>query len=222
MKKILFTIWAVATVGLALSLALMLGASPAAETLPAPAAGVFDPKHGDQELAYLLVKLELRTRATIYAHYTRPQSAVPGPDLVYRRWLAKNALLPAAVADRIFADVVPGATGNRAWVKMVVEKPRNPHNVADATARALFQDMRNGAKQAERQTADAYYYAEPIKATEACMHCHGEPRGKPDPIFPQYKLEGWRPGDVIGAVVARVAPDFQQAASTAANIPARP
>lgn len=115
--------------------------------------------------------------------------------------------MPAAVADRVYADVVPAATSGRAWVKMVVEEPRNPHNLPDPTARALFEEIRGGAKTAEKQTADAYYYAEPIKATEACMACHGAPRGNPDPIFPQYRLEGWKARDVIGAVVARVAPD---------------
>ncbi|MFQ5804334.1 MAG: DUF3365 domain-containing protein, partial [Candidatus Methylomirabilales bacterium] len=52
-----------------------------------------------------------------------------------------------------------------------------------------------------------YYYAEPIKATKTCLPCHGEPRGEPDPLFPQYKKNGWRDGEIVGAVIARVAPE---------------
>ena len=164
-------------------------------------------KRGDQELAYLLVKLELRTRAVIGQHYTRPQSAFPGTDMIYKRWVAKNTILPAAVADRVFHQVVPGATRNRAWVKMIVEKPRNPHNRGDATALELFREIQAGAPNAERAGPEAYYYAEPIKTTKTCLPCHGEPKGARDPLFPQYTKDGWGEGEIIGAVVARVAPD---------------
>ncbi len=163
-------------------------------------------KHGDEELAYLLVKLELRTRAVIGQHYTRPQSAFPATDLIYKRWVAKNAILPAAVADRIFSEVVPGVTGDRASVKMVVDDPRNPNNRGDSTALEMFRELQTGGTSAERSSAEAYYYAEPIRTTKTCLRCHGEPSGEPDPLFPQYKKNGWREGQIIGAVVARVAP----------------
>ncbi len=168
----------------------------------------YEDKQGDQEFAYLLVKLELRLRAVIGGHYTRPQSAIPGVDDIYKRWVAKNAILPAAVADRVFSEVVPGVTGGRAWVKMVVGSPRNPNNRGDSIALELLDTIQNGNTTAERATADAYYYAEPIKATSACLPCHGQPKGAPDPAFPQYEKDGWREGDVIGAVVARVAPEL--------------
>jgi hypothetical protein len=164
-------------------------------------------KHGDQQLAYLLVKLELKTRAVMRDHYARAQSPIPPVDLVYKRWLAKNAILPAAVADRVFSEVVPGATGGRAWVKMVVEQPRNPHNRGDSTALEMLSEIKKGGASAERSAPDACYYAEPIKATQLCLPCHGDPKGSSDPIFPQFKRDGWRVGDTIGAVVARVAPE---------------
>lgn len=81
----------------------------------------------DQELAQLLVKLELRTRGVIAKHYA-------SADTAHRDWLAKDLLLPAAVADAVFHETVQQATGQRAWVKMVVDEPRNPHNRAVATA----------------------------------------------------------------------------------------
>lgn len=206
MKKLVLSVGVVLTLCLAGLLVAMVSARPVLQPAPAPAAVHYASKSGDQELAYLLVKLLLRTRGTIYEHYTRSQSAVPGVDIVYQRWLAKNAILPAAVADRVFAEVVPGATGGRAWVKMVVEEPRNPHNAGDRTAVEMFDEIRRGAPSAERVTPGAYYYAEPIKSTAVCLRCHGEPRGRPDPIFPQYRTEGWKAGQIVGAAVARVAP----------------
>ncbi len=153
----------------------------------------------DQELARLLVRLELRTRAVIAKHYV-------AADAAHRDWLAENLLLPAAVADGIFHVVVPETTGDRAWVKMVVDEPRNPNNAGDATAIALFHEVRGGKPCAERLTPQGCYYAEPIKAAATCLKCHGQPRGEPDPFFPQYKKNGWKGGQIIGAVVARVAP----------------
>ncbi len=163
-------------------------------------------KTGDEELAYLLVKLELQTRKQIAGHFTRPQSPLPGVNKLYQRFLVKNLILPAAVADRVFSETVPSATGGRAWVKMVVDNPRNPNNVGDAVAAALLSELRRGAPSAARKTADAVYYSEPIKATRTCLFCHGEPQGDPDPYFPEFTKDGWREGDIIGAVVARVAP----------------
>jgi len=180
---------------------------PEADTKPSAGVPTYEDKRGDQELAYLLVKLELRTRAVIGGHYTRPQSAIPGVDFIYKRWIAKNTILPAAVADRVFSEVVPEATGGRAWVKMVVQDPRNPHNRGDSIALELLGTIQGGNATAERSTAEVYYYAEPIKATSTCLPCHGEPKGAPDPVFPQYEKNGWREGDIIGAVVARVAPE---------------
>ncbi|MFQ5680177.1 MAG: DUF3365 domain-containing protein [Gemmatimonadota bacterium] len=198
------------TLVLAVAFAVLLGAvvtaGPERAPEPAPDETAYLAKEGDEELAYLLTKLVLRTRAIAGEHYTRGQSAVPGIDFLYKRWLAKNTILPAAVADRVFADVVPGATGGRAWVKMVVEEPRNENNRGDSIALEMLDEIRGGSPRAERSTAEAYYYAEPIEATETCLPCHGEPKGEPDPLFPEYEKNGWRAGEIVGAVISRVAP----------------
>lgn len=161
-------------------------------------------RNADEELAYLLVKLELATRREIGSHFTRHQSPVPGVDKLYQRLLVKNMILPAAVAGAVFAETVPNATQGRAWVRMVVDDPRNPNNRGDEVALELLAELRAGAETTERNSHDAYYYAEPIKAKAACMYCHGEPKGAPDPYFPQYEKDGWRDGEIIGAVVSRV------------------
>lgn len=164
-------------------------------------------KKGDEELAYLLVKLEKRTRQVIAGHYTRPQAGGSQDTKTYKDYLVKNLILPAAVADSIFSDVVPGATGGRAWVKMVVEDPRNPNNKGDATALEMVSELKKGAAYVERKTSAASYYGEPIVAKAGCMGCHGQPAGEPDPNFPQYNKDGWKPNEVIGGVIARVAPE---------------
>lgn len=187
----------------------IVGAGPAESTggAAAGAASVSQHqlRHGDEELAYLLVKLELKTRGVIAGHYARSQSSFPGINPLYKRWLTKNMILPAAVAGDIFAEVVPEATGGRAWVKMVVDQPRNPNNRPDDIGKELMLEIKAGAKTAERRTEEAVYYAEPIRTNALCLRCHGEPAGEPDPSFPEFKKDGWKADEVIGAVVARVA-----------------
>ncbi len=158
---------------------------------------------GNREMAYLLVKLVKKTRSVMAGHYTRAQSSMPGVNVLYQRTLAKNLILPAAVADQVFSEVVPHATGGRAWVKMVVPEPRNPRNRDDDTALAMLKLIQDGAPSVERRAGGAYYYAEPIVAKRSCLPCHGSPKGAPDRVFPEYKKNGWKPGEIVGAVVAR-------------------
>ncbi len=207
----------VAVVGgivVALSLVLNIGLMSASPVLPesteaqsATRVVVATDRTGDEELAYMLVKLMLETRREIAGHFTRVQSPIPVVSRVYQRLMVKNLILPAAVADHVFAETVPSATNGRAWVKMIVDEPRNPHNQGDQITTELLAELRTGKTTAERTTDDAFYYAEPIKAKRACLYCHGLPKGAPDPYFPQYTKDGWSEGDVIGAVMARVAPD---------------
>ncbi len=184
------------TVGIALSVLLVVAAIALADPAPEPVDEVG--RQFDQDLARLLVKLELRTRAVIAKHYV-------AADDPHREWLARNLLLPAAVADNVFHEVVPDATEGRAWVKMIVDEPRNPNNVGDAVTLALLNELREGEPRAERSTEDAYYYGEPISAAKTCLACHGGPKGEPDPFFPMYEKNGWQEGQVVGAVIARVA-----------------
>jgi hypothetical protein len=168
---------------------------------------VYLDKSGDEELAYLLVKLEKRTRKVIAEHYGRKQAGGPEATAAYKDHLIENRILPAAVADPIFSEIVPGATGGRAWVKMVVPEPRNPNNRGDATALEMLSELQQGVPLAERATPHAYYYGEPIQAKAGCLPCHGEPAGEPDPYFPEYEKNGWKAGEIVGGVIARVAPE---------------
>lgn len=157
-------------------------------------------RSADRELARLLVKMVRRTRAVVAGHYKEADGA-------HREWMSRNLILPASVADRIFSETVPAATDGRAWVKMVVDSPRNENNRGDRTALSMLDGLRSSGKAStHRSTNQAFYYAEPIKTNRACLLCHGEPRGAPDPFFPKYKKNGWTNNQIVGAVVARVAP----------------
>ena len=191
----------------ALYLLASVGGGPEPRPDPPEAQSTYLDKSGDEELAYLLVKLEKRTRQVVAGHYTRSQSVVPGIDFLHKRSMAKNGILPAAVAGDIYSTVVPGATGGRAWVKMVRPEPRNPDNQGDSVSLDLLSELENGASFAERSTTEAYYYGEPITAKTGCLPCHGEPAGEPDPLFPKYTKEGWRDGDIIGGIISRVSPE---------------
>ena len=52
-------------------------------------------RNPDEQLSYLLVKLELATRREIGSHLTRHQSSIPGVNKLYQRLLVKNMILPA-------------------------------------------------------------------------------------------------------------------------------
>lgn len=196
--------WSVALLALLIPATMLLADS---ETTSKPGAdGTLLNKSGDEELAYLLVKLEKKTRAVIAEHYGRMQDGGPDETLEYKEMLIRNLILPAAVADPIFAKTVPKATGGRAWVKMVVPEPRNPNNTGDETSLEMLAELKQSGEPSVWRNADGVvYYGEPITTKPGCFTCHGAPAGDPDPYFPQYKKNGWVPGEVIGAVIARVA-----------------
>ena len=83
--------------------------------------------------------------------------------------------------------------------------PRNPKNMPDAfEAEALQAFVRNPALKEyyRRDTADGkavMRYAQPVRLTEDCLFCHGDPVGAKDPFG--YRKEGMKAGDIRGAFV---------------------
>lgn len=175
-------------------------------TLWGSEAKVNNEKSADEELAYVLVKLEKQTRRVIVNLHKKKQPGGKDKTITYKKYLIDNRILPAAIADSIFSDVVPQATGGRAWVKMVVPNPRNPNNTGDAVALDMVAALQQGVPSVERKTVDAYYYGEPIVTTPGCLICHGKPAGEPDPYFKEYTKDGWVANEIVGGVIARVAP----------------
>ena len=90
---------------------------------------------------------------------------------------------------------------------MVVPEPRNPTNTGDDVALEILAELKQGAESVWRNADGTVYYGEPITTKPGCFTCHGVPAGEPDPYFPKYKKNGWEPGEVVGGVIARVAPE---------------
>lgn len=83
--------------------------------------------------------------------------------------------------------------------------PRNPKNMPDAfemeALNAFAQDP-SLHEYYRRTTADGkavMRYAQPVRLTEDCLYCHGDPAGSKDPFG--YKKEGMKAGDIKGAFV---------------------
>jgi len=78
------------------------------------------------------------------------------------------------------------------------EYPRNPKNEPDTLEKGVLADLQMG-KSAEKIIVekDRILYFKPIKLTEECMYCHGDPKGEKDPSGGT--KEGWKVGEVHGA-----------------------
>jgi methyl-accepting chemotaxis protein len=85
--------------------------------------------------------------------------------------------------------------------------PRDPKNQPDDfDRRALeaFQADPSLKEYSERKVEngqDVMYYAQPVRLTQDCLFCHGEPAGQKDPFG--YAKEGMKVGDLRGAFTVR-------------------
>jgi methyl-accepting chemotaxis protein len=83
--------------------------------------------------------------------------------------------------------------------------PRNPKNMADGfESEALRAFVQNPTLKEyyRRDTSDGkalMRYAQPVRLTEDCLFCHGDPVGEKDPFG--YQKEGMKVGDLKGAFV---------------------
>ncbi len=76
--------------------------------------------------------------------------------------------------------------------------PRNPANEPTSFELEILQEIK--AKNLDEKIVvekDEIRYFKPIKLTEECLFCHGDPKGKVDPTGG--RLEGWKVGEVHGA-----------------------
>lgn len=80
------------------------------------------------------------------------------------------------------------------------ESPRNPNNApTEAEAAAIAEIKANDLEELIRYEHDVVRYYRPIRLTEECMLCHGDPAGSVDPIGGI--REGWKVGEIHGAFV---------------------
>ena len=83
--------------------------------------------------------------------------------------------------------------------------PRNPKNAPDkfeGDALRAFAEQPSLTEFYRRETVDGkafMRYAQPVRLTEDCLVCHGDPAGSKDPLH--YSREGMKAGDLKGAFV---------------------
>ena len=85
--------------------------------------------------------------------------------------------------------------------------PRNPQNEPTAEEAAILDALESSGQKEyfeANRSANLIVYARPIRLTEDCLVCHGDPANSPahdgkDALgFP---MEGWRPGQIHGAFI---------------------
>lgn len=95
--------------------------------------------------------------------------------------------------------------------------PRNPKNTPTAFEAEILKEIKNkDLYEKFVQTEDDLHYFKPIKLTRDCLYCHGDPKGKKDPIGGI--KEGWKAGEIHGAFEIISSLDEMKAAVKAAII----
>ncbi|MGC2210723.1 MAG: methyl-accepting chemotaxis protein [Candidatus Korobacteraceae bacterium] len=95
------------------------------------------------------------------------------------------------------------AQDNKFTFRIPALNPRNPDNLPDDFEhRALqkFQQDFSLKEYSERSSVDGkdtMRYAQPVRLTQDCLVCHGEPAGQKDPLG--FAKEGMKNGDLYGA-----------------------
>jgi general secretion pathway protein A len=122
--------------------------------------------------------------------------------------IAWKNFLPAKW-EREMGQVFTARTG------IIIKQPgrayRSPVNVPDEAERSAMQHYVNAGRDQNRpQTAFAtmgkqavYRHMEPIRLMDACLPCHGKPKGEPDMLG--YLKDGLEAGDLIGLMSVTVA-----------------
>ena len=111
--------------------------------------------------------------------------------------------------EREMGQVFAARTG------IIIKQPgrtyRSPVNVPDELERSALQHYVNAGRDESRpQTAfttmgkqAVYRHLEPIRLLDACLPCHGKPKGEPDMLG--YAKDGLEAGDLIGLMSVTVA-----------------
>ncbi len=89
--------------------------------------------------------------------------------------------------------------------------PRNPRNTPDEFERRALEafehnpSLKEFSERVRENGKDWMRYAEPVRATEDCLFCHGDPAGSKDPFG--YAKEGMKVGEVRGAFSVKAPTD---------------
>ena len=120
---------------------------------------------------------------------------------------AQNIRLLPVVTTREISSRFEKVLANKAKIRVVSDRPRNPKNLANAIEMESIRYFREhpGAKELYRliQNGDdeEFYFAAPLHITEQCLKCHGERKSAPLYIRTHYdKAYGYRLGDLRGII----------------------
>ncbi|HTX38222.1 MAG TPA: methyl-accepting chemotaxis protein [Bryobacteraceae bacterium] len=86
--------------------------------------------------------------------------------------------------------------------------PRNVKNTPTPEEEKILSELSNGGSEeyfAEDRDKNEMVYARPIRLTNDCMMCHGDPTpgNKDGKDIVGFRMEGWHPGEIHGAFVLR-------------------
>jgi methyl-accepting chemotaxis protein len=110
----------------------------------------------------------------------------------------REALLQAVPI--ITAIEVAGKNAKEGQYEFRVPKfqPRNPNNEPKGIEIEVLKKLESGElKEFVKTDKTNVYYFKPIRLSEDCLFCHGDPAGSPDPIGGV--KEGWKVGEIHGA-----------------------
>lgn len=98
-------------------------------------------------------------------------------------------------------------------------RPRDPKNQPDELERRALESFEKDSSLKEyserlvEDGKDVMFYAQPVRLTQDCLLCHGDPAGAKDPFG--YVKEGMKAGDLRGAFTVRASTQaLVQTAST--------
>lgn len=151
----------------------------------------------------------VEVRTNLLAFLDASQEAVRNnQDRINAQGVAFKGFIPA-VYGRITGNILKGKTGIE--LKQTAFKFRNAYNEPDAfesKVLAEFQQTKPTDGYGE-VSAGHYRYLRPIYIKEACLSCHGEPKGELDIAGKQ--KEGYQVGDLRGAISVSVPVSSDQA-----------
>jgi methyl-accepting chemotaxis protein len=110
--------------------------------------------------------------------------------------------VPVVVAWTVARDYAATQGMKFSTPSLVPRNPKNTPNGFEAEALRAFVKDPTLVEYYRRDTADGkavMRYAQPVRLTEDCLFCHGDPVGAKDPFG--YQKEGMKEGDIKGAFV---------------------
>ena len=127
------------------------------------------------------------------------QAVTNNQGRINRPGIGFKGFIPA-VYGRVTGNILKGTSGIE--LKQTTTLYRNAYNKPDAFEAAVLKRFEQGeiarGEGYGEQVANQYRYMQPIYIKEACLSCHGDPKGELD-IAGRPK-EGYKVGDLRGAI----------------------